>query len=119
MWQKFEDFIQSLFSDSEIQQCGFYLFKRLIDSGGIRVVLWSLYQDFEMAAAQARHTDNHEHPRIRWETKVRLACFKGLWAIYPLLGCPFLSFDNVPACLTPHIFEAHLFFMQQTVDFRD
>jgi len=28
------------------------------------VVLWSLYQDFEMAAAQARHTDNHEHPRI-------------------------------------------------------
>src|SRR6266513_3353445 len=64
MWQKFEDFIQSLFSDSEIQQCGFYLFKRLIDSGGIRVVLWSLYQDFEMAAAQARHTDNHEHPRI-------------------------------------------------------
>src|SRR5438046_10582132 len=64
LWQKFEDFIQSLFSDSEIQQCGFYLFKRLIDSGGIRVVLWSLYQDFEMAAAQARHTDNHEHPRI-------------------------------------------------------
>jgi len=30
----------------------------------IGVVLWSLYQDFEMAAAQARHTDNHEHPRI-------------------------------------------------------
>src|SRR5947208_3359870 len=64
MWQKFEGFIQSLFGDSEIQQCGFYLFKRLIDSGGIRVVLWSLYQDFETAAAQARHTDNHEHPRI-------------------------------------------------------
>src|SRR5438309_11249816 len=66
MWQKFEDFIQSLFSDSEIQQCGFYLFKRLIDSGGPRAVLWSLYQDFEMAAAQARHTDNHEHARIVW-----------------------------------------------------
>ena len=119
MWQKFEDFIQSLFSDSEIQQCGFYLFKRLIDSGGIRVVLWSLYQDFEMAAAQARHTDNHEHPRNRLE--VRLACFKECAAAktYPLLGCLFLSFDNVLACFSSHIFEPHFFFMQQTVDFRD
>src|SRR5438445_10109477 len=79
MWQKLEDFIQSLFSDSEIQQCGFYLFKRLIDSGGIRVVLWSLYQNFEMAAAQARHTDNHEHPRIVWPSgnrRMRTARFE-------------------------------------------
>jgi len=30
------------------------------------VVLRSLYADFETAAAQARHTDNHEHPRIVW-----------------------------------------------------
>ena len=41
------------------------------------MVLRSLYEDFETAAPQARHTDNHEHPRIRWETKVKLACFKG------------------------------------------
>src|SRR5438876_1977370 len=33
-----------------------------------------------------------------------------------VLGCLFLSsFDNVPACLPPHISEPHLFFMQQTV----
>jgi hypothetical protein len=50
LWQKFEGFIQSLFGDSEIQQCGFYLFKRVIDSGGICVVLRSLYADFEIAA---------------------------------------------------------------------
>ncbi len=30
------------------------------------MVLRSLYADFETAAAQARHTDNHEHPRIVW-----------------------------------------------------
>ena len=43
------------------------------------MVLRSLYEDFETAAPQARHTDNHEHPRIRWETKVELACFNGRW----------------------------------------
>ena len=33
-----------------------------------------------------------------------------------MLGCLFLSsFDNVPACLPPHISEPHLFFMQQTI----
>ena|SRR5437879_5593265 len=33
------------------------------------------------------HTDNHEHPRNRWE--VRLGCFKECAAAktYPLLGC--------------------------------
>src|SRR5438874_4135081 len=74
MWQKFEDFIQSLFSDSEIQQCGFYLFKRLIDSGGIRVVLWSLYQDFEMAAAQARHTAIITSIRVLYAGRVPCQC---------------------------------------------
>src|SRR5947207_9706675 len=35
---------------------------------------------------------------------------------YLVLRCLFLSsFDNVPACLPPHISEPHLFFMQQTV----
>ena len=83
------------------------------------MVLRSLYADFETAAAQSRHTDNHEHPRNRWE--VRLACFKECAAAktYPLLGCLFLSFDNVLACFPPHISEPHFFFMQQTVDFRD
>src|SRR5207253_1786826 len=37
-----------------------------------------------------------------------------------VLGCLFLSsFDNVPACFPPHISEPHLFFVKQTVDFRD
>src|SRR5207244_11801523 len=33
--QKCEGCIQSVFGDSEIQQCGFYLFVRLIDSGAL------------------------------------------------------------------------------------
>jgi hypothetical protein len=44
LWQKFEGFIQRLFGDSEIQQCGFYSFKRVMNSGGIRVVLRSLFE---------------------------------------------------------------------------
>src|SRR5207253_8646073 len=48
------------------------------------------------------------------------SALSGQRRVIAVLGCLFLSsFDNVPACLTPHIFEAHLFFMQQTVDFRD
>ena len=94
MWQKFEDFIQSLFSDSEIQQCGFYLFKRLIDSGGIGVVLWSLYQDFEMAAAQARHTDNHEHPRIVWPSSPMRKPWILMKQDYRGVAGALLPFDN-------------------------
>jgi hypothetical protein len=33
------ELVTSTFGDSEIQQCGFYLFKRLIGSRGICVVL--------------------------------------------------------------------------------
>ena len=41
----------------------------------------------------------------------RISALRG--QIYPVLGCLFLSsFDNVPACFPPHIFEPHLFFMQ-------
>src|SRR5439155_2445095 len=41
-------------------------------------------------------------------------------AIPARLGCLFLSsFDNVPACFPPYISDPHLFFMHQTVDFRD
>ena len=38
----------------------------------------------------------------------RISALRG--QIYPVLGCLFLSsFDNVPACFPPHIFEPHLF----------
>src|SRR5213079_1277877 len=48
----------------------------------------------------------------------RISALRG--QIYPVLGCLFLSsFDNVPACFPPHISEPHLFFVKQTVDFRD
>src|SRR6266568_6777657 len=103
MWQQFEGFIQNLFSDSKIQQCGFHLFKGSIDSGGIRVVLWSLYQDFEMAAAQARHTDNHEHPRIVWPSSPMRKPWILIKQDYRGVAGALLPFDNLspPNVWTP------------------
>src|SRR5207245_8748201 len=80
----------------------FYLFKRLIDSGGIRVGLRSLYQDFETAAAQARHTDNHEHPRIVWPSSP----MRKPWILMKqdyrgVAGLCFRSITNTPAPFVP------------------
>src|SRR5437016_6999997 len=90
--------LRSFFNDSELQQCGSYLLRRVINSGGIRVVLRSLYQDFEMAAAQARHTDNHEHPRIVWPSSP----MRKPWILMKqdyrgVAGLCFRSITNTPA----------------------
>ena len=74
----------------------------MIDSGGIRVVLWSLYQDFEMAAAQARPTDNHEHPRIVWPSSP----MRKPWILMKqdyrgVAGLCFRSITNTPAPFVP------------------
>src|SRR5205823_13727805 len=84
-------------ADSELQQCGSYLLRRVINSEGIRVVLRSLYADFETAAAQARHTDNHEHPRNRWGQ----AClFQRMCSGHPTLR-PGLILDDRLAVVLP------------------
>src|SRR5207253_7927952 len=98
---------QSLFNDSEIQQCGSYLLRRVINSGGIRVVLRSLYADFETAAAQARPTDNHEHPRIVWPSSP----MRKPWILMKqdyrgLAGLCFRSITNTPLHLFPKRLDA-------------
>ncbi len=62
------------------------------------MVLRSLYADFETAAAQARHTDNHEHPRIVWPSSP----MRKPWILMKqdsgvLPGLCFRSITNTPA----------------------
>ncbi len=70
---------------------------------GIRVVLWSLYQDFETAAAQARHTDNHEHPRIVWPSSPMRKPWILIKQDYRGVAGALLPFDNLspPNVWTP------------------
>ncbi len=66
------------------------------------MVLRSLYADFETAAAQARHTDNHEHPRIVWPSSP----MRKPWILMKqdyrgVAGLCFRSITNTPAPFVP------------------
>ena len=66
------------------------------------MVLRSLYADFETAAAQARHTDNHEHPRIVWPASP----MRKPWILMKqdyrgVAGLCFRSITNTPAPFVP------------------